>query len=195
MQLDLNLASQPYQDVRRFAWRWGVALVTLTLLTVGLVYAAVGQLRSWHATNADANKLRQQIARVDVESATAAAFLNRPENRGTRDHAQFLNELIARKAFSWIDVLSDLEKIMPPQLHVVSIRPTVNDRNELQISLDVAGQSRESALELVRHMEESPDFRNAQVNTESAAGGQAGAVRFNISAAYVPNYARLEGGQ
>jgi type IV pilus assembly protein PilN len=196
MFLDLNLASQPYQDVRRFAWRWSLALLAVMLVSAVLVYAAVGQWRAWRATNADARKLREQIARVDAENAAAAAFLNRPANRGTRDRSQFVNQLIARKAFSWTNVLRELEKIMPPQLHVVSIRPTVNDHDELQIALEVMGRSRESALDLVRHMEDSPDFRNAQVDSESLAqGSQTGdAVKFMISAAYVPDYAKLDGG-
>jgi type IV pilus assembly protein PilN len=196
MFLDINLASQPYQDVRRFMWNWSLALLAVILLTAGLVYAAVGQVLAWRATNKDANKLREQIARVDAESKTAAAFLNRPENRGTRDRSQFLNELIARKAFSWTHVLGDLEKIMPPQLHVISIKPTINDHNELQISLEVVGHSRDSALELVRHMEASPDFRDAHVDTESAdPSKQGGAVVFVISAAYEPDFARLQGGR
>ena len=50
-------------------------------------------------------------------------FLNRPENRNTRDESQFLNELIERKSFSWTRVLENLEKVMPPRVHLVSISP------------------------------------------------------------------------
>jgi type IV pilus assembly protein PilN len=191
MYLDINLASQPYQDVRRFVMRASLVLFAAVLLTAALAYAAVAQYRAWRATNRNANQLREQIARVDAENRAAAAFLNKPENRGTRDRSQFLNELIARKTFSWTNVLADLERIMPPQVYVTSIRPSVNDRNELQISLVVEGHSRESALELVRHMEGSPDFHDAHIDTENIDPNKGEAVKFVISADYVPDFARV----
>ena len=55
-------------------------------------------------------------------------FLNLPENRTTRDQSQFLNELIERKAFSWTRVLENLEKVMPPRVHLDSISPATGRR-------------------------------------------------------------------
>ncbi len=198
MRLEINLASQPYQDLRRFLWRWGLALLAVAVMSVALVYAAVSQYRAWRSTNAAAARLRQQIAEIDREHAAAAAYLDQPAHRGTRDRSQFLNGLIARKAFSWTLVMADLEKIMPAELHVVSIKPTVNDENELQISLEVAGRTRDPGLELVRRMEQSPDFRDAYVENESIeqqTKDPISVVRQSISAVYVPPFARPEGGQ
>ena len=55
----------------------------------------------------------QQIAARDQQKAKAEEILNLPANRGTRDRAQFLNELFLRKAFSWTKVFEDLERVMP----------------------------------------------------------------------------------
>ncbi len=198
MRLDINLARQPYQDLRRFLWRWGLALLAVAVVTFGLVYAAVSQYRAWRSTNAAADKYRQQIAQIDGERAAAAAYLDQPAHRGTRDRSQFLNGLIARKAFSWTLVMADLEKIMPAELHVLSIKPTVNEQDELQISLEVAGRTRDPGLELVRRMEQSPEFRNAYVETENVEQQTQepdSAVKQVISAVYVPEFARPEGGQ
>ena len=65
---------------------------------------------------------RALIADRDRRRAEAEEFLNRQENRNTRDKSQFLNELIERKAFSWTRVLENLEKVMPPRVHLVSIQ-------------------------------------------------------------------------
>jgi hypothetical protein len=64
-------------------------------------------------------------------------------------------------------VFSDLERIMPPRLHVVSIRPELTPDNQLALRMVVAGESRERALELVRHMEQSPRFRQPQIVAEA----------------------------
>src|SRR3989442_1454667 len=189
MHVDINLASQPYQDARRFWLRWGGVLVALSLLTLILVYSA---LTGWVSARKDRDLIRQrqaQIAARDHEKTQAEALLSRPEHRNTRDRSQFLNDLFQRKAFSWTKVFEDLERVMPPRLHVVSIRPEMAPDHQLEIKLVVAGESRDRALELVRRMEGSQRFQQTQIQQESVAptGQTAGdKVQFEISAFYVP---------
>jgi type IV pilus assembly protein PilN len=131
--------------------------------------------------------LQAQLAQGDREIGQAEAFLNRPENRDTRDKSLILNDLIARKAFSWTEVFSDLERIMPPRLHVVSIRPELTPDNQLELRMMVAGESRERALELVRHMEQSPRFRQPQIVAEARQEqpqDPGDRVQFDITALY-----------
>ena len=106
-----------------------------------------------------------------------------------RDRSQFLNDLIERKAFSWTQVFEDLERVMPARIHVVSIRPEVDEDNQLEIKLQVAGESRDRVNELVRKMEESPRFKQPQIKSETQQSGQAAGdnVEFAISALYVPS--------
>ena len=188
MHVDINLATQPYQDAKRFWLRWGGALVALGLLTLILVYSA---LAGWVSARKDRDLIRQRQAQItarDQEKAQAEALLNRPEHRTTRDRSQFLNELFQRKAFSWTKVFEDLERVMPPRLHVVSIRPEMGSEAELNIKLVVAGESRERALDLVRKMEASQRFQQTRIDQENAQSGQSAGdnVQFDISAVYVP---------
>lgn len=188
MRVDINLATQPYQDARRFWLRWGGALVALGLLTLILLYSA---LTGWVSARKDRDLIRQreaQIAARDQERAQAEALLSRPENRSTRDRSQFLNDLFQRKAFSWTKVFEDLERVMPPRLHVVSIRPEMGSEAGLNIKLVVAGESRERALDLVRKMEASQRFQQTRIDQETAQIGQSAGdkVQFDISAVYVP---------
>ena len=116
-------------------------------------------------------------------------LMNMPQNANTRDRSQFLNDLFYRKAFSWTQVFEELERVMPPRVHVVSIHPELAVDNELAIKLVVAGDSREKALELVRKMESSTHFHQTEIEQESVGNGQVSsgdAVRFDISALYVP---------
>ena len=82
--------------------------------------------------------------------------------------SKFLNGLIARKSFSWTRVFMQLEQIMPPKLHVVSISPELQPKtNTVEVHLTVAGTSREAAVELVKRLEQSPSFRDARITEES----------------------------
>lgn len=188
MQLDINLASHPYEDPRGFWLRWGGALAALVLLTLVLVYSA---LAGWYTAAGDRaliHQREQQIADREREEQNAQAMLNRPENRSIRDRSQFLNDAFERKAFSWTKVFEDLEQVMPARLHVVSIRPEMSADHPLMLTLVVAGESWERANELMRNMEDSRHFRQTQVvqvtNANSTVPGDN--VRFDISSLYVP---------
>lgn len=193
MRIDINLATQPYEDARQFWLRWGGALAGLGILTALLLYLAVIGLLT---ARQDRNLIRQrqaQIADRDREKEQAEAMLNRPENRSTRDRSQFLNDLFQRKAFSWTLVFEDLEKIMPARLHVVAIRPETASDNQLALKLVVAGDSRDHALTLVQRMEGSQRFQQTRIDQETALTGQADTVQFEISAVYAPGSANTAG--
>jgi Tfp pilus assembly protein PilN len=138
-----------------------------------------------------------QSAARDQEKADAQALLNLPQNSSTRDRSQFLNDLFQRKAFSWTKAFEDLEKVMPPRLHVVSIHPELGPDNELEVKLIVAGDTREHALDLVSKMEASQHFHDTYIEEEISDpnGVAAGdAVQFHISALYVPELGSSAGG-
>jgi type IV pilus assembly protein PilN len=187
MRLDINLASQPYQDAREFWLRWGTALAAAGILSLALLVSTVtgwSNARRDRATIAD---LRQKIAQRDQLRAQAEEFLNRPENRTTRDESQIINALIERKAFSWTRLLEDMEKVMPPGVHLVSIQPKLDDENQLAVKMIVAGGSRDRAIELAHRMEESRHFTQTSIEKEAYSQSQNGdSVQFDIAAIYVP---------
>jgi len=152
MRIDINLASQPYEDARQFWMRWGTALAAVAVLTLALL---AGTVIGWLNARRDRAKiadLRTGITQRDQTRKQAEDFLNRPENRATRDESQLINELIEHKAFSWTRVLEDLEKVMPPRVHLVSIRPELDEDNQLALKMVVVGDSRERGIELERRM-------------------------------------------
>ena len=123
MRLDINLASQPYEDARQFWMRWGTAVGAVALFTLVLLALNIsGWLNARRDRETIAQK-RAMIADRDQLRANAEKILNLPQNRSTRDQSQFLNGLIERKAFSWTRVLENLEKVMPPRVHLIAINP------------------------------------------------------------------------
>ncbi len=187
MRLDINLASQPYEDARQFWLRWGSAVGLLGLLTMILLSLTItGWVNARRDREAMAQK-RALIAERDQLRADAERILNLPENRTTRDESQLLNELIERKAFSWTRVLESLEKVMPPRVHLVAIHPELNDDNELALKMTVAGDSRDRAIELARHMEESGRFAQTNIISEASQQSTTGDTeRIDIAAIYIP---------
>lgn len=184
MRLDINLATRPYEDARRFWLQWGIRFALAGALTLVLLFFAASAWRQGHAVSRRIDQANQQIASLQREKEQAEAILARPGNRETRDRSAFLNTLITRKAFSWTQVFADLEAIMPPRLHVVSITPDLTEDNRLQVHLRVAAESRDSAVELVRRMEASPHFRSPEIQSETSEAPPQTGVEFEIIARY-----------
>jgi len=189
MRVNINLASQPYQDVRRFVRRWGTMVLAFAVVSCGLAWYAV---HSWHKSrniNREISQVQSQIEVLETERKQAEELLAKPENEEVSQDSQFLNRLIARKAFSWTRVFMELEQIMPPGLHVVSILPQLTPDNQLGLKLTVAGTSRDRALDLVKELEKSPVFVQPALRSELMLAPQTGStdtVQFEISAVYVP---------
>jgi hypothetical protein len=188
MRLDINLASQPYEDARQFWMRWGTALGAVGALTLVLLTMTITgwfNARRDHQTMA---KERALIGERDQLRASAEKTLNLPQNRTTRDESQVLNQLIERKEFSWTLVLENLEKVMPTRIHLVSINPELDEDNQLALKMSVAGDSRERAIELIRRMQDSKRFTQANIEDErfvqSTTNGDT--EQIDIAALYVP---------
>ena len=110
--------------------------------------------------------MQQQIDQLNQEETQARAILNKPANRQIADQSEFLNDLFARKSLSWTRIFAEMEKIVPADLHVVSMKPEYTKTNDLVLHIVVATDSRDRAVELVRHMEKSNHFRQPQVVAE-----------------------------
>jgi type IV pilus assembly protein PilN len=189
MRIDINLATQPYEDSRRFWTYWGSGLGVLGLITLVLGYLAIAGFIQASHERAKIAGLQREIAAYDQEKAAAQAMLSLPENRIVRDQSRFLNDLFQRKSFSWTKVFEDLEQVMPAHLHVVSIQPDMSKDNNLEIKLVVAGESREQALDLVRKMEGSQRFKETHIDTERSEVQPTSGdhVLFDLSAQYIPS--------
>lgn len=193
MRLAINLATQPYEVAREYKRRVSMAIVALGVVAVLLVGYIIYQRGHTRDINRKIAAVQQQIDALGHEESQARAMLNKPANRQIADQSDFLNDLFARKSLSWTRIFSVMERIMPADLHVVSMKPEYTKANDLVIHIVVATDSRDRAVELVRHMEQSNHFRQPQVvaetmvgNTSAQTAGPASNIQFDIAAVYVP---------
>jgi len=187
MRLDINLATRPYRDLRQFLMTWGTGAAALALLTIALSAYAIYGWHSSRTTREQSSQLRSEVDKLDQERAEAIGLLNQPQNREVVTQAAFLNELIVRRSFSWTRLFMELERIMPARLRVLSITPALNKQSQIEIHMQVGGDSRQPALELVKRLEDSTSFRQAELKSESFGNLSSGdRVQFDIASIYVP---------
>jgi len=198
MRLNINLASQPYEVAREYKRRMTLLIAALSLAAIVLVAYIFYQRAHSRGINRQLADVQGQIDSLNHEESQARAILNKPANHVIADQSEFLNDLFARKAMSWTHIFTVMEKIVPPQLHVVSMKPAYSKTGDLVLQVVVATDSRDRAVELVRNMEKSSHFRQPQVVAEnvvantSEQSANSGAIQFDIAAIYVPSAADIE---
>lgn len=159
VRIPINLASDPFRRDRPVlvgsALLVGV-LAFLLILQVGVIIRARAQAGD---TRAMLDRLNGQLAKVKAEQAKLDATLSKPENAEVLERSQFLNGLIERKAISWTRIFADLEKVVPANVRLVSVKlPQVNAENQVQLDMMVGAESFVPVLELLRRLEASPQF-------------------------------------
>ena len=95
--------------------------------------------RSWR-TSAATWRVSKRQPQSSAEQANLDAVLRRPENAEVLERSVFLNALLYRKGISWTRIFADLEKIMPPNVRVMNIRPFVNEENQVTLDMTVGAE-------------------------------------------------------
>lgn len=168
MKLNINLATQPYEDAGRFYSAWLPLLIVLAAIALALSVKAFGAFQERRVVARDLAAENEKIERLTQERQQAEATMAQPANSGTRDQAHFLNQVFKRKSFSWTQAFSEMEQIMPRGVQVVSMAPELGNDGQLRFKLEVESSRRDAIIELVRRMEESPHFKQAQIRAEAA---------------------------
>lgn len=114
-------------------------------------------------------KIQDQIARIKTPQFIA--------------ETNFMNNAIKRRTFSWTELFDHFEEVLPPSVRMISISPTVTE-GIIAINLEMAGQSLEDMLELVRLLERDPAFSQVVLKGENSATGEQ--ILFSISLNYTP---------
>jgi type IV pilus assembly protein PilN len=101
--------------------------------------------------------------------------------------SQFLNQMFARKAFSWTAVMMDLENVLPSGVQVMNIDPVVSRDGKVTIRLRVSG-AHDRGVDLVRNLEHSHRFLAPRLARETAESNQNGRPVEQVSATSSVNF-------
>ncbi len=184
MRLSINLATQPFRRDRPVVAAAAAISVALTALLAVLILVAVSdraQLRDSHAVLA---RLEARARKLAAEEASQEAVLRRPQNAEVLERSLFLNALLFRKGISWTRIFADLEKALPYNVCIISIRPTVNAQNRVSLDMEVGAQSPEPAIGLLKSLEGSPLFSSAFIRSWLPPSQNSPLYRYRVSVNY-----------
>jgi type IV pilus assembly protein PilN len=158
MKIPINLASQPFRRDRPIV----VGAVALSLLLMALLGVLVWLARLDRAQLADSRQtlaqLERQLRAANAEQTRLDSVLRQPENAVVLERSIFLNALLTRKGISWTHIFADLEKTLPHNVRIISIRPSLNGQNQVSLDMVVGTESPEPMVAFLQQLEKSPLF-------------------------------------
>ena len=159
IRVPINLASEPFRRDRPL-FIVSIAACLVLVVTLGVEINTIARERRQAAsTRAGIARVNGQLRTIGIEQSKLDGTLRRPENSEVLERSVFLNELIERKSISWTKIFADLEKVLPYNLRLVSVRlPEVNSQNQVFLDMVVSAKDVAPVLDFLRKLEASPQF-------------------------------------
>jgi len=181
-KLQLNLASRPFINPRPLNLLVLVIAVGLgvgTFLNIHSLFRAVLAYRvlaaEQVAEEAAMRQAKREEAKLRKQTGTAEA-------RRIRTMATEVASVIQRRQLSWSRLLDQLAIVLPADVRIMSINPTVQE-NQMWLVMECVARTEADMYEFFKKLNEPPFFDAVPVGKEPA-GSQG--VRFGIRCFYDP---------
>lgn len=159
VRIPINLATIPFERDRPILVASAALAAALSLSLFVLTGVILTERHQAADTRVLLVRLNAQMAKITAAQAALDATLSKPQNAEVLDRSVFLNALIDRKAISWTRIFADLEKVMPANVRLVSVRlPQVDSQNQVLLDMLVGSEEPAPVLALLKRLEASPQF-------------------------------------
>ena len=182
--IHLNLASRPYRDYRPVY----AVVVILSLLTAFLMLNNVETyyryIHETQATRAQIAKVEEQAAKERQLEEAAKQRLSGLDLKKLDQKTKFINAKLAERAFSWSNLLDELESILGADVRLTSVSPAFSIEGPVNLSLNFQAKTSEGMIKTIDRMNADPQFHDAFPTSESR--NDDGTYTFVIMAQYLP---------
>jgi type IV pilus assembly protein PilN len=162
----LNLAERPFRPYRKVNLAMAVLLVALGAF-------AAWQFLEYRESSANLERLRaeQQTALAEWSAlgeriGEYEIRLGQPDSEVAAEEVRFLNQILARKQFSWTTLLLDMEATMPRWVYLVSLAPGISGVGDVRLRMEARGRSVDDLSQFLADLEDSSAFSNVIVSIE-----------------------------
>lgn len=186
----VNLASNPFRN-RRLFW-----LVILLLLLIP-AYFGMQMIESSSRLNDDISNQKMKVKALELQYKSVEKPVTSNVVISTEENKQLVaaNELIARRAFSWTQLLSDIERSLPTGVRV--LRVAVNQimpqereeafdgsENAATLTLTVIGQTNQEVTTMINRFHDTGRFKVFPLSKKTVDGTDE--IEFELKIEYFP---------
>lgn len=185
IRIPINLASEPFRKDRPLLIA-SAATAALLIAVLALLLTIISRERDAASESRETiAKLEEQLRKGGAEQARLESVLRQPVNESALERGMFLNSLLQRKGISWTRLFADLAIVFPPDVRLVSVRPTVTDDNRIQLEMVLGSQQPQPVIELLQKLEGSTEFGSTQLLGWQPPSQNEPLYRYRVSVSYV----------
>jgi type IV pilus assembly protein PilN len=186
--IHLNLAARPYRDYRPI---YAVVIATsiiIAFLMLNNLDTYVRYVRDTRTTRNEITSIQAQIQQEHRRAESATRDTSTIDLISLSKESKFVNTQLAQRAFSWSELLDQLEAVLPGNVRITSISPQFADSGLVHLSLACEGKSSDTLLTTINRLQRDPHFSNPfPTNQERTASGY----RFGLGVDYRPTVVRV----
>jgi hypothetical protein len=185
LRIPINLATEPFRRDRPMLAGSAAIAILLSLLLIFQVFTIVSERHQAADIRVAIDRENAQLRSIAAQQNKLNATLRKPENAEVLERSLFLNTLIDRKAISWTKIFADLEKVMPYNVRLVSVRlPQVDSNNQVLLDMVVGAKEVGPILDLLKHLEGAPQFGPYSVQTSTPPSQTDPFYRYHVTVSY-----------
>lgn len=181
--IHLNLAARPYRDYRPvYAVVVAMSLLTafLMLNNIETYYQYIHETRS---TRGEIASIENQIEQERRKREAAQQRLSGLDLKLLDQQTKFVNSQLSERAFSWSNLLDELESVLPDDVRLTSVGPTFEQDGTISLAMQFRSKSANGMLETINRMNEDPQFRDPFPRSDSVTED---GYSFDLTAQYIP---------
>ncbi len=160
-----SLASRPFLNTRP------VWVMTIAAGAIALIFIALN-LRFFLITNravedeiATRDALEERYSELGTAARQEIAILDRVPWRSLEARVNATNLVLQEHAFSWLRMLDDIEHVMPYDVRVTRITPSVSPEG-VMLAFEVVARNRDAMLDFIDNLVEDPRFDDPTLASE-----------------------------
>ena len=187
MAVGLNFAHRPFRDSRP------ISITLISAAVFGLALLALNVRDYFHfrdsaaGTRAEISRLNEEAARAEESAAHTRSLISTAGLKELQTEGGALNSLIRERQFSWVLLLSRLEQVLPGEVYVTTLAPTVGADGSATLQLSLVGKSEESIVKTLDAFSRNPHFRRPIPSSETdPEKGQPEGFQFHLTVSYFP---------
>lgn len=155
-----NLSTRPFYNERAVLLWLLVLILIVAAATVFNVARVIrySQTDTELVTRASRDEARAADLRAEAARLRGSVDLQQIELASTE--ARQANALIDRRTFSWTDLFNQFETTFPDNVRIAAVRPTLDEKGGLVLTVNVVARSVDDVDELIRNLEGTGSFGN-----------------------------------
>lgn len=109
--------------------------------------------------------LEQQYGELKIEARKEISQLSRVPWRSLGARVEATNLVLREHAFSWLQMLDDIERVMPYDVRLTRIVPAM-DPESVMLTFEVVARNRDAMLDFIDNLVEDPRFDEPALSSE-----------------------------